>query len=150
MSFSVPSPRVVAAVGAGVMSRIRAILPPCDLRFVASGSELVRALDEAPCDMMIVEVDFSEGAAAAALRCALARDERFAVVCVRTVPIASPPYAVLNTLRMLLGGAMPVDAFVDLVHYSDDELGHAHLREILTRLLPAPAHRSGEPVLSRA
>ena len=137
-------PRVVAAVGPDVRSRIRTILPPCDLRFVASGSELVQALDEAPCDMMIVEVNFNESAAAA-LRCALARDDKFAVVCVRSVPFAPRPHAALNALRMLLGGAMPAHAFVDLLDYADDDVGNARVREVLERLLPASAPRLREP-----
>jgi|SRR5688572_337973 hypothetical protein len=137
VSFPLPVPRVVAAVGPYVRPRIRAILPRCDLRFVATGSELVQALDEAPCDMMIVEVQFNESAAAAALRCALARDEAFAVMCVRTVPVAVPPHAVLNGLRMVLGGAMPATAFVDLVEYADDEAGNTHVRGIFERLLTA-------------
>jgi len=137
VSFPLTVPRVVAAVGPYVKPRIRAILARCDLRFVATGSELVQALDEAPCDLMIVEVHFNESAAAAALRCALARDETFAVVCVRTVPFAVPPHAVLNALRMVLGGAMPAKAFVDLVDYADDEAGNAHLRGMFERLLPA-------------
>ena len=137
MSFPLPMPRVVAAVGPYVRPRIRAILPRYDLRFVATGSELVQALDEAPCDMMIVEVQFNESAAVAALRCALARDEAFAVMCVRTVPVAVPPHAVLNGLRMVLGGAMPATAFVDLVEYADDEAGNTHVRGIFERLLTA-------------
>ena len=60
------SPRVVAAVSAGVRRRISAILQGWELRFVRAGSELVRALDEARCDLMIVEVHFNESSAAAA------------------------------------------------------------------------------------
>jgi hypothetical protein len=119
------------------------------LRFVATGSELVQALDEASCHMMIVEVDFNESAAAAALRCALARDETFAVVCVRNVSFAGRPHAALNALRMVLGGAMPVDAFVDLVDYADDDAGNGRVREIFERLLPACVPRT-EPAVSSA
>jgi hypothetical protein len=142
--------RVVAAVGPYVKPRIRAILPQCDLRFVASGSELVQALDEAPCDMMIVELHFNESAAAAALRCALARDETFAVVCVRNVSFAGPPHAALNALRMVLGGCMPVNAFVDLVDYADDEAGNARVRVMLVRRLPRSVPRADEPVILSA
>ena len=149
MSFPVSASRVVAAVGPYVKPRIRAILPRCDLRFVASGSELVRALDEAPCDMMIVEVHFNESAAAAALRCALARNETFAVVCVRSMSFAAPPHAALNALRMVLGGSMPVHAFVDLVGYSDDEAGNGRVRGMLERLLPRSAPRADQPAVLR-
>ena len=148
MSFPVIASRVVAAVGPYVKPRIRAILPECDLHFVASGSELVQALDEAPCDMMIVEVHFDESTAAAALRCALARDETFAVVCVRNVSFAGSPHAALNALRMVLGGCMPVNAFVDLVDYADDEAGNGRVRGMFERLLPACVPRTEPAVLS--
>jgi hypothetical protein len=149
VSFPVTASRVVAAVGPYVKPRIRAILPRCDLRFVATGSELVQALDEAPCDMMIVEVHFNESAAAAALRCALARDETFAVVCVRNVPFVGPPHAALNALRMVLGGSMPVDAFVDLVDYADDEAGNGRVRGLFEQLLPGSVPRPDEPAVLR-
>ena len=150
MSFPVTESRVVAAVGPYVKPRIRAILPRCDLRFVATGSELVRALDEAPCDMMIVEVHFNESAAAAALRCALAREETFAVVCVRNLAFAGTPRSALNALRMVLGGCMPVDAFVDLVDYSNDDAGNARVRAMLERLLPRCVPRPDQPAVLSA
>jgi DNA-binding NarL/FixJ family response regulator len=97
------SPRVVAAVTSDVKRRISAILRGCELRFVRAGSELVQALDEARCDLMIVEVHFNESSAAAALRCVLARGERFPVVCVREVHSDQPGYAALGALRMAAG-----------------------------------------------
>ena len=127
------SPRVVAAVSAGVRRRISAILQGCELRFVRAGSELVRALDEARCDLMIVEVHFNESSAAAALRCVLARDERFPVACVREVPSERPGYAALGALRMAAG--VGAQAFIDLLDYPDDEAGNAGARAVLKGLL---------------
>ena len=128
------TPRIVAAVRSDVQPRIRAIVPACELRFVRNGSELVRALNEAPCDLLIVETHFDESAAAAALRYARARDETFPVVCVRAVPFAKPPHAALNALRARLGAA-GADAFIDLHAHADDEAGNACARAILEPLL---------------
>ena len=122
--------------------RIRVIVPACELRFVRNGSELVRALNEAPCDLLIVETHFNESAAAAALSYARAREETFPVVCVRDVPFAKPPYAALNALRAILGAA-GADAFIDLHAHANDEAGNACARAILEPLLrrtpPPPA-----------
>ena len=98
MSLSRAAPRIVAAVNADVRPRIRAILPGCELRFVQTGSELVRALEEAQCTLMIVEVHFDDSSAVAALKCVLAREETFPVVCVRDVPGDKPGYAMLMEL----------------------------------------------------
>ena len=127
------TPRVIAAVSQSVKNRIRAILPHCELRFVSAGSELVRALDEARCDMMIVEVHFNESSAASALRCVLARDETFPVVCVREVDCDRPPHAALGALRMAAG--VSAQAFVDLLAYPDSEAGNAGARAVLEELL---------------
>lgn len=136
------TPRIVAAVRSAVQPRIRAIVPACELRFVRNGSELVRALNEAPCDLLIVETHFNESAAAAALSYARAREETFPVVCVRDVPFAKPPYAALNALRAILGAA-GADAFIDLHAHANDEAGNACARAILEPLLrrtpPPPA-----------
>ena len=150
MDYPQTQARVIAAVGPYVKPRIRAVLQWCDVRFVATGTELVQALDEAPCDMMIVEVGFSESAAAAALRCALARDETFAVVCVRNVEFAGPRHAALNALRMALGGSMPLHAFVDLADYSDDEAGNGLVRTMFERLVPRRVLRPSEPLREHA
>jgi len=135
MLVLVSSPRVIVAVSHSVKSRIRAILPHCELRFVSAGSDLVRALDEARCDMMIVEVHFNESSAAPALRCVLARDETFPVVCVREVQCDRPPHAALGALRMAAG--VGAQAFVDLVDYPDSEAGNAGARAVLDGLLVA-------------
>jgi hypothetical protein len=137
MSMPQPAPRrVVAAVTGDLQPRIRAIFPECDVRFVRSGTELVRVLDEARCEMMVVQVHFNESSAAAALMCVLAREESFPVVCVRDVPDAKPAYAALNALRMALGG-IAARAFIDLVEHRDDEAGNAHVRSVLERLCAA-------------
>ena len=132
------APRVVAAVTADVQPRIRAILAGCEVRFVHTGSDLVRALEEARYQIMIVEVHFDESAAVAALACVLAREETFPVVCVRDVPSQQPGSAALDALRTALGGVLVRD-FIDLVQHRDDEAGNAQLRGRFERLLAAPA-----------
>jgi len=126
--------RVVAAVTADVQSRIQAILAGCDLRFVQSGSDLVRALDEARCQVLIVEVHFNESVAVAALTCVLARAETFPVVCVREVRTEEPGHVALNALRMAVGGVVVRD-FIDLLEHRDDESGNAQVRGRFERLL---------------
>jgi hypothetical protein len=106
----VSPPSVVVAVTAEIEPRMRAILAGCALRFVQTGSELVRALDEARCALLIVEVHFDESAAGAALRCVRARQETVPVVCVREVRSGKP-------LRMV--GA---EDFIDLAEQRDDEV----------------------------
>jgi hypothetical protein len=135
MSLPRAAPRVVAAVSADMQPRLRAILPGCELRFIQTGSELVRALDEARCEMLIVQVHFDEWTAVAALRCVLAREATFPVVCVRDVPFAKPGYAALDALRMALGGIVVRD-FIDLVEHGDDAPGNERVRATLLRLLP--------------
>lgn len=134
MSLPRAAPRIVAAVTADVRPRIRALLPGCELRFVQTGSELVRALGEAQCTLMIVEVHFDESSAVAALKCVLAREETFPVVCVREVHGDKPGYATLNALRVALG-AVVAREFIDLVEHRDDELGNASVRAVFMRLL---------------
>lgn len=145
MSLPRAAPRIVAAVNADVRPRIRAILPGCELCFVQTGSELVRALEEAQCTLMIVEVHFDESSAVSALKCALAREETFPVVCVRDVPADKPGYATLNALRMALGAAL-VREFIDLLEHSDDEAGNAGLRAMFMELLhPAQTLELSQP-----
>ena len=127
-------PRVVAAVSGDLQPRIRALLPGCVLRFVRTGSELVRALDEAHCAMLIVEVHFDEHAAVAALRCVLAREDTFPVVCVRSVSCDRRERVVLDALRRALHGTV-ARAFIDLAEHLDDETGNARVRTMLMRLL---------------
>ena len=127
-------PYVIAAVTGEVEPRIRAILAGCALRFVHTGSELMRALDEARCALLIVEVHFNESTAAAALRCALSREETFPVACVRDVPSGKPGYAALSSLRMASGGVGAQD-FIDLAEHRDDEAGNARVRARLEQLI---------------
>lgn len=134
MTSPVAAPCIVAAVSGDVQRRIRAILPECELRFVHTGSQLVRVLDEAHCDMMIVEVHFDESTALAALKCALSRDGTFPVVCVRGVPFAKLGRPALDALRMALGG-LGAQHFIDLLQYADDESGNASVRSMLEQLM---------------
>jgi hypothetical protein len=125
---------IVAAVSWDVQRRIRAILPEYELRFADTGTQLVRVLDEAHCDLMIVEVHFDESTAVAALKCALSRDGTFPVVCVRGVPFAKLGRPALDALRMALG-ELRAQHFIDLLQYADDEIGNARVRFMLERLM---------------
>ena len=131
-----PAPRVVAAVSSGIRPRILAVLAGCELCFVSSGSELVSALGAAPCGLLIVEVHFDESAAAAALRCALACEASFPVVCVRDVLGAKPAHAALNALRMALG-SIGAPEFIELWEHPNDEAGNARVRARLEPHLQA-------------
>ena len=134
------APRIVAAVSSDLRSRLGAVLHEWRLRFVRTGTELVQALDQAPCDLMIVEVHPNESSAIAALRCALSRDETCRVVCVCAAP-GTVRHAVLDTLRMAVG-AVGTHDLIDLADYPDDAPGNARVRaafEALLSLSPAPA-----------
>jgi len=129
-------PRVVAAVNPGAQQRIRAILPPCELRFVETEAELLRALDQGRCDMLIVEAQFDESTAVASLERVRSRGETFPVICVRGVPstlgLGQPA---LDALR-LASNALGAHHFVDLLDHPDDEIGNARVRAVFQRLLP--------------
>jgi hypothetical protein len=129
------TPRVVAAVRRDVQRRIRAIVPDCELRFVETGAQLVRALDEARCDMVIIGVRFDESSAMAALERVLSREGTFPVVCVRGVPFSRLGQPVLDALRLALG-ELGAQNFIDLLQYPDDERGDARVRAMLERLIP--------------
>jgi len=131
-----PAPRVVAAVSSCIRPRILAVLSGCELCFVSTGTELVRALDAAPCTLLMVEVHFDESAAAAALRCVLACGGSFPVVCVRDVPGAKPAHAALNALHLAFGSVGARD-FIELWQHPDDEAGNARVRTRLERHLQA-------------
>jgi chemotaxis response regulator CheB len=128
----------VAAVSAEAQPRISAILRGWELRFVDTGSELVKALAERTWDMMVLEVHFNRHAAAAALKCALSGNASFPVVCVRHAPFANRGHAALDALRTTLG-AVGAHAFVDLLEHADDEAGNAAARALLEQLLPVTA-----------
>ena len=126
--------RIVAAVTPDVQGRIRAILVDCELRFVHTGAELVRALDEAPCDLVLVGLHFEESSALAALEQVFSREQNCPVVCVRGRPFQRLEERSLHGLRMALG-ELGVSNFVDLLQYPDDPAGNAHLAADLERLV---------------
>jgi len=128
------APRVVAAVSPDVQRRIQAILPECEVRFVETGTQLVRALDEARCDMLIVGLHFDESSALAALERVFSREKTFPVVCVRGAPFSRLGKPTLDALRMALG-ELGAQNFIDLLEYPDDALGNAHVRAMLERLI---------------
>lgn len=138
------SPRVLAAVSRGLEPRLRTILPECELCFVHTGAELVRALDESRWDMLIVGMSFDESSAIAALERVVERGERFPVVCVRGVPFGRLGRPALDALRMALG-ELGAQNFIDLLEYPDDALGNARVRAMLERLLPQPLDHSSPP-----
>src|SRR5918994_6886857 len=141
--------RIVAAVSRDLQRRIRSILPECELRFVRSGSELARELDEAHCDLMIVEVHFDESTAVAALKCALSRQASYPIVCLRGVPFAKLRGRALDALRMALG-EFAAQHFIDLLQYADDEIGNARVRSMLARLmLGAAGERDFDAAVAR-
>lgn len=129
------APRVVAAVSGDVQRRIRAILPEFELHFVQSGAQLVRALDEGQCDMLIIGTHFDESSAVAVLERVLSREETFPVVCVRGVPFTRLGQPAFNALRLALG-ELGAHNFIDLLEYPDDEAGNARIRAMLERLIP--------------
>jgi chemotaxis response regulator CheB len=129
------APRVVAAVRQDVQRRIRAILPDCELRFVESGAELLRALDETGCDLLIIGLRFDQSSTAQALRRVLARDGNFPVVCVRGLPFSRLGDATLEASRLALS-ELGAHNFIDLLQYPDDALGNERVRTMLERLLP--------------
>lgn len=126
-------PRVVVAVSPELRPRIRAILPACELRFVESGPQLLRALDEERCDMLILGVHFDESTAVAALEHALSNGEMCPVVFVRgrrTIYGARS----LHALRMALD-ELGAQNFIDLLRYPDDALGNARVQAMLERVI---------------
>jgi hypothetical protein len=140
---SVPenAPRIVAVVTPDLQPRLRSILAGCDIRFVRMGSDLVRALDEARCDMMIVEVHFDHSAAVAALMCVRARQDTFPVVCMRAVRPAESAGAVLDVLRVALG-ALIARQLIDLAEHRDDEASNARVRAMLEPFMRRAAARA--------
>jgi DNA-binding NtrC family response regulator len=133
------APCVVAAVGRNVRRRIRAILPDSELRFVETGAELLRALDENACDLLIIGLHFDQSSAVQALQRVLARDETFPVVCVRGLPFSLLGHSSLEAARLALS-ELGAHNFIDLLEYPDDALGNERVRTMLERLLP---RRSG-------
>jgi hypothetical protein len=130
-----PLPRVLAAVPREAEPRILSVLPQCNVRFVHTGEELLRALDEGPCHMVIVGMQFDESTAAAALERIFARDETFSVVCVRGMQSRLGKPA-LDSARIALG-ELGAQHFIDLLEYPDDEAGNGQVRSILGALMRA-------------
>lgn len=141
------APCVVAAVSRNVQRRIRAILPDCELRFVETGAELLRALDDTACDLLIIGLHFDQSSAAQALQRVLARDQAFPVVCVRGLPFSRLGHPALEASRLALS-ELGAHNFIDLLEYPDDALGNARVRAMLDRLLP-PARRAPTSCASR-
>jgi hypothetical protein len=136
-------PRVLAAVASEAQRRILAVLPRCNVRFVHTGEQLVHALEEERCEMIIVGTHFDESTAVALLERVLARAKAIPVVCVRGVPSSRLGPPALDTLRVALG-ELGVRDFIDLLEHPDDEAGNARVRAILEGVLER------EPRLRRA
>jgi hypothetical protein len=135
------TPRVVAAVAPDLEPRIRAIVPPCELRFVSSKTQLLAELRDARCSLLLVGTHFDESTALAAIEYALARDETFPVVCVRGQPFTGAPDGSTVDAFRLASRALGAHNFIDLLQYSDDEAGNGRVRRMLERLLtPCESH----------
>ncbi len=132
------APRVMAAVARSLQRRIRAILPDCELRFVGTSAELLRALEQASCDLLIIGLHFDQSSAMQALQRVLARDETFPVVCVHGLPSSRLGYPALEASRLALS-ELGAHNFIDLRQYPDDALGNARVSAMLEHLLPRSA-----------
>jgi hypothetical protein len=128
-------PRVLAAVPREAEPRILSVLPQCNVRFVHTGEQLLRALEEGSCHMVIVGMQFDESTALAALERILARDDGLPVVCVRGMQSRLGKPAV-DSARIALG-ALGAQHFIDLLEYPDDEAGNARVRSMLGALMRA-------------
>ena len=128
-------PRVLAAVPREAEPRILSVLPQCNVRFVHTGEQLLRALDEGPCHMVIVGMQFDESTAAAALERILARDDSPPVVCVRSVQSRLGKPAI-DSARIALS-ELGAQHFIDLLEYPHDEAANARLRSMLGALMRA-------------
>lgn len=139
MSIPKSGPRVVAAVTQELQPRLRSILSGCDLRFARTGSDLVRALDEAHCQLMILEIHYDQAAAMAALICVVARQDVYPVVCVRAARFPERARTTLDALRLGVGAAV-APKLIELGEHRDDAAGNARVREMLEQAM------SSEPV----
>ena len=136
MSAQPQASRVIVAATAESQPRIRMVLPECDLCFVDTERQLLRALARGRCDMLIVGAHFQESSAVAAIEQVLSRDETIPVVCIRATPFATPlGQPAVDALRMATR-ALGASNFIDLLEYPDDERGNARVRRMLERLLP--------------
>lgn len=139
MSLAKSAARVVAAVTPELQPRLRAILSGCDLRFARTGSDLVRALEEAHCELMVLELHYDQAAALAALRCVVARQDTYPVVCVRAARFPRTAAGMLDRLRLGVGAAV-APKLIELVEHLDDAAGNAQVRAMLEHVM------SSEPV----
>ena len=136
MSAQPQASRVIVAATAESQPRIRMVLPECDLCFVDTERQLLRALARGRCDMLIVGAHFQESSAVVAIEQLLSRDEAIPVVCIRATPFATPlGQPAVDALRMATR-ALGASNFIDLLEYPDDERGNARVRRMLERLLP--------------
>ena len=126
-------PRVVVAVSPELRPRIRAILPACELRFVENRAELLRALEDERCCMLILGAHFDESTAVAALERALSGGELCPVVFVRGRRTIYGERS-LRALRMALD-ELGAQNFIDLLSYPNDALGNARVQAMLERLI---------------
>lgn len=113
--------RVLVAVAEPARRRAAAILADCDLRFVESCDELLRALDEADHDLLLERV--------------FEREDAGPVVCVRGTSFATRlGKPTVDALR-LASEELGAQYFIDLLEFPDDAEGNAHVRRMLERLL---------------
>jgi len=135
MSAQPQASRVIVAATAESQPRLRAVLPECDLCFVDTERQLLRALARGRCDMLIVGTHFQDSSAVAAIERVLSVDETIPVVCIRARPFATLGQPAVDALRMATR-ALGASNFIDLLEYPDDERGNARVRRMLERLLP--------------
>jgi hypothetical protein len=145
MSSPAAAPRVVTAVSPDVRLRIRVILHGCELHFVHTGTQLLRALEATRCDMLIVGSHFDESTAVAALERVLARGETFPVVCIRGMPFAWRLGQPRIEASRMASSELGAQHFIDLLQYPDDENGNARVRAMLMRLLAHPEDQNSPP-----
>jgi len=126
-------PRIVAAVSDEIRPRIRAIFPTSELRFVETGAELVAALRQASCDIVVLGMQFDESSAVAVLESVRARGAALPVVCVRGRASVLGQRS-LHALRVALD-ALGAEDFIDLLDYPDDEAGNSRIRAMFERLI---------------
>jgi chemotaxis response regulator CheB len=133
------SARAIVAVSPQLQPRFRVILRGWDVRFAKSGEDLLAALEEAHCDIVIIGLHFDESTAVAALERVLEREETFPVVCVRGVPLRRLRERTLHTLRTTLD-ELGAREFIDLLEYPDDAVGNARVGAMLERLVIRATH----------
>jgi len=126
-------PRVLVAVSPQAKERMRRILADCELRFADTACDLLHALDNEQCDMLIVGAHFDESSAVSALERVLSRPESFPVVCVRGLPSMFGKGS-LAAFRMALS-ELGTQNFIDLLEYPDDDAANARVRAMLLRLI---------------